>query len=430
MEFVNATYLWGLLGLLVPIAIHLWSRKKVVTIKVGSIKLLQASEPKQTSSVKINEWWLLFLRLLTILLVVLILSEPSITSNQENARVNYLIEPSLIDDYRMASILDTIPETAIRVLEKGFPSLKEYKNKPSSETPKYWQLAQEMHTILADSIVVFSKGLLNGVNGIRPSIPTHTKWVVFESEATIEKTLAVTQKKSFIEVVSVSSDAGTLRFIKDSLALATDGIEINAKGDSIRLKSIRSADWMSLQENSPIQVAIMYNDSLIQQARYLRAAYKAISRFLNRPIQISVLKDLIGVDSSNFNTIVLFRDTSVPNSARNLLIYKPDQVANQLIAKGPTKNTFYLTRLLDSENIVSEQLPEKLLGLLGIRENLATSIQTADSRVLTENELQPSISKEKRAIRKAHVFDITPWLWLLFAVVAVVERIISKLRKQ
>ena len=52
MEFLNATYLWGLLGILLPLAIHLWSRKKVVTIKVGSIKLLQASEPKQNSNIK------------------------------------------------------------------------------------------------------------------------------------------------------------------------------------------------------------------------------------------------------------------------------------------------------------------------------------------------------------------------------------------
>jgi hypothetical protein len=41
MAFLNPLYLWALLGLAIPVAIHLWSRKEGRTIKVGSIKFLK-----------------------------------------------------------------------------------------------------------------------------------------------------------------------------------------------------------------------------------------------------------------------------------------------------------------------------------------------------------------------------------------------------
>ena len=53
MSFLNPTYLWALLGLLIPIAIHLWSKKEGKTVKIGSIELLRESDSKQTSIIKI-----------------------------------------------------------------------------------------------------------------------------------------------------------------------------------------------------------------------------------------------------------------------------------------------------------------------------------------------------------------------------------------
>ena len=43
MSFAHPLYLWTLLGLLVPIAIHLWSKKEAKTIKIGSVQLLSES---------------------------------------------------------------------------------------------------------------------------------------------------------------------------------------------------------------------------------------------------------------------------------------------------------------------------------------------------------------------------------------------------
>ena len=55
MTIKNPTYLWALLGLLVPLAIHLWSRKSGKTVKVGSTQWLIASENTCLSSVQFYE---------------------------------------------------------------------------------------------------------------------------------------------------------------------------------------------------------------------------------------------------------------------------------------------------------------------------------------------------------------------------------------
>lgn len=429
MIFANATYLWGLLGLLLPIAIHLWSRKKVKTIKVGSTKLLQASEPKQTSSIKLNELLLLFLRLLIIFLLVFILAVPSISKTEKNVAINYVIEPSLLNEDRMSSMLDTIPKESVRILENGFPSWDEYEDKEFPKSPFYWQLAQQIHSIASDSIVVFSKGFMKGVKGKRPTIKANTRWITFEQNTAAQKTLEVTHKESYVEVLSSSGDGSILSFKKDTISLDSDLIVMNTSKDSIRLKSSNSKSWLALQRNTPIQIGIVNNDSLQEQIRYFKAAYHGISKFLNRHVEIEILNSLDDVSDYDFDTLISF-DTLAVTSEATILMYSPDEFADELIEKGPTRNIFHLTKLLDSENIVYEHLPERLLRLLDLNIDLEEIIKSNDLRTLAENELQPLKSEEKLLKNTAGIFQLTPWLWMLFILVVVLERILSKLRKQ
>ena len=108
MSFANPTYLWAFLGLLVPIAIHLWSNKEGKVIKVGSIKFLENSESSQSKSIKLNEYLLLFLRLLLLSLLVLILAEPQIHQNSKKSSLTYLIEPSLLKNNMVKSVIDNV----------------------------------------------------------------------------------------------------------------------------------------------------------------------------------------------------------------------------------------------------------------------------------------------------------------------------------
>ena len=102
MTFGNPFYLWTLLGLLVPIAIHLWSKKEAKIIKIGSIKFLTPSDSKQSSRIKLNELWLLFLRMFIISILAIILSEPQWQSKSKNIPITYIVDPILLNTETIA----------------------------------------------------------------------------------------------------------------------------------------------------------------------------------------------------------------------------------------------------------------------------------------------------------------------------------------
>jgi len=428
MIFAKAIYLWGLLGLLLPIAIHMWSRKKVKTIKVGSTKLLEASKPKQTSSIALNELWLLLLRLLTVLLLVLILAEPKITTKKKSTAISYLVESSLLNDERMRSILDTIPQEAVRILKKGFPLWNESDNQITSETPLYWQLAQNLHRIPADSIVVFSKGLIHGLKGRRPKIKANTRWIVVPPDIKNTQVVDVVNKDSFYEILSVSSDNTRLSFKKDSVALNSDIIEFSPEKDSLRVSTSSSKKWATIQKNTPLQIGILKNDSLKNQVQFFRAAYSAISKFLNRPIVFNETNDLNAIE--NFDTFIAFDNTFKQDAETKIILYKPDRFADELITKGSTKNLYHLTRLLNSENIVNEHLPESLIGILKLHEEKENVLSSTDTRTIDEKLIQPLKSNAITIKNTASIIQLAPWLWWFLIVVVLLERALSKYRKQ
>ena len=96
MFFANTMYLWALLGLAVPVAIHLWSKNEGKTIKVGSISLLKESETTQNNTLHLNEWILLLLRMLAVALLVFILAGPFAKAKTKRQDLVYLVEPGLI----------------------------------------------------------------------------------------------------------------------------------------------------------------------------------------------------------------------------------------------------------------------------------------------------------------------------------------------
>ena len=163
MVFLNPLFLWALLGLSIPIAIHFWSKKKVRTIKIGSTQLLKELNPKQTRSISLNHWFLLLLRMLIIILITLILAMPSIEIKNRDFRMTYLVEPSLLNSEKVLKILDTIPEDQIRLLKPGFPLLEERTFQDNKTIPpNYWQLAQQMATLETDSIIVLTQAFQAG----------------------------------------------------------------------------------------------------------------------------------------------------------------------------------------------------------------------------------------------------------------------------
>ena len=235
MTFLHPSYLWALWGLLVPIAIHLWSKKEAKTIMVGSVQLLSESKSKRSSSLQLNEW---LLRLIVLSLVVLLMAKPQWTNKSYAAEVVYLVEPSLTADINLKPILDSLTqENEVRLLEKHFPAYTISENIVNDENvPDYWQLASEMDALNSDSIVVFTKGFLQGLKGMRPRTHNNIHWIQMDvATPAIEKPIWAYKDNERVRLISVISNAERTSFITDEISEGDTTIQPNETGDSIKI---------------------------------------------------------------------------------------------------------------------------------------------------------------------------------------------------
>ena len=428
MFFLNPTYLWALLGLAVPIAIHLWSKKEGKTIKIGSIQLLSEADSKQNSSIKLNELLLLLIRMSLLTLVVVIMAEPQIKRDLENIKLTYLVEPSLVKNKTIVTLLDTITtETSFRLLQKGFPEFNLDEIPNTSETvPNYWQLAQEMNELHSDSIIVFTNGFLKGLKGKRPEINANIEWIILDEGRTSEHIIKATKKDEELELFSSVSSSRSLSFRKDLLPLNSNSIEWSKTKDSIKINN----DWQVVEATKPLNILIFNDISFSKEARYIDAAFKAISKYVNQIINVSNLdKDEASIDTSTYDFIVWLSEQEPLEVSGKLLVYSPDRFASSLIVEGEN-NTFYLTKTLNSEIIVDEHLPEQLIKMLDFNPNLNETISKNDKRVVAKEELRPVNKDVKFQKNYASVLNISKWLWMLLAGLLMLERIVSNYRKQ
>ncbi len=432
MIFLNPAYLWALLGLAVPVAIHLWSRKEGRTIKIGSTKLLRESDPKQSSSLHLNELWLLFLRMLALSVLVLILTEPQLKQKFDPVPVTYLVEPSLLSYEQVTSILDTVnPDASIRLLKPGFP---EYDNDYLSEDfaiPNYWQLAKEMEELETDSIVVFTNAYAAGFKGKRPELNRNINWIVLDPGDPIKEPIIVQRMGDEVRLISIVSDNQRLKFQKEQLPVNSEQIFINEQGDSIIVSSEGREVRLALKTQDSLSVLLVHDDNSQDQLRYLQAAYNALGNYLEIPIEIqSVGVDNIPGDQDNFNTVVWLSSEPAIETSAPLLMYKPDGLATTLIEKGNFSNKYFLTRALNSENIVEGNLAEELFALLNLDPLSEVRLEEYDRRVLSPEEFQPIYTAGVSAKRTEEGTGINTYLWLLLLLLLVAERGLSYYRKQ
>lgn len=76
--FLNSTILLAASAALIPLLIHLFSRRRVKVVKFSSLKYLKEMQKRQLRRLKIRQWLLLILRMLIVLTAVLAFARPTV----------------------------------------------------------------------------------------------------------------------------------------------------------------------------------------------------------------------------------------------------------------------------------------------------------------------------------------------------------------
>ncbi|UBZ09659.1 BatA domain-containing protein [Leeuwenhoekiella palythoae] len=410
MFFANPMYLWALLGLAVPVAIHLWSKDEGRTIKVGSIANLKESENTQTRTLQLNEWLLLLLRMLAITLLVFILAEPFAKTKTRNQDLVYLVEPELLKIDTFKTSMDSLAESkTVKLFLEDFP---EYNAADSVKTvaANYWQLAQDFEMLKADSLVVFSQSLVKGFKGKRPEITEYVNWVTIDSSQSTEGDVTLTQLQDSIEVLELISTKEKLSF----------------------KKSVREADAvqnlntdLEIQSVDTLQVYAFAEDSLQTDLKFLKTGFEALSTYLKRPIAIT---DIAPNETSEGGILIWLSPKGAPEFSGTLLNYQQDMFASDLIIKNGTH--FSLTQNLTRKNVVEQHLAEHLLPLLNLYPELEQAVQKYDRRLLADAFATPLRTAKDQELNHASSIPLTHWFWLALLIALIVERLLSRIRKQ
>ena len=426
MVFANPTYLWALLGLLVPLAIHLWSKKEAKTIKIGSVQLLDESNSRQSSSIQLNEWLLLLLRMLILALIVLLMAGPQWRTKGNQQQVTYFVEPSLANEPTLTTILDSLQEDeSVRLFANGFPEWDlDADYRAEHETPNYWQLAQRLDSLRSDSLVVFTKALSKGFRSKRPNTAKKIHWIVFEQEEFVKNNVVATKNKEDVFLISTVGNGMVTQLQKQKVG---QGYTISASGDSLVLPD-EYRTIVPMLEQPSLAINLYAEEDFKREVQYIKASLKALSIYLNWEISIREIESISNVGNVDMN-IFLGQEPRYPLEGK-WLVFNQSTLAKSLIEPSAHKNLFYLTARLDTKRTVEEHFTEQLLNILDLDHYFAQRITALDNRQLDESQFAPNYKAPIHKKEKAMLVDVSHWLfWLLVGLICL-ERALSKIKKQ
>ena len=444
MHFENPTYLWSLFGVLIPIGIHLWSRREARTIRVGSIELLEASETARSRAIRPNEWWLLALRILIVALLALVLSGPRVWLPSPRQGLVYIIDPSLIQDGAPID-LSGLPGRAsqVRLLQKGLPVWDPDDAPTVSEaSPGYWQLVPELNALPADSVVVYTRGHVNGTRSKRIPSASHIHWVVVPNRDQLAQSLLGRGDSDTLALYTMRSGPDQTTFESRRIPASEGAYSISKGLDSIRLGAGNEVSQVPFQSTEALQAGLYAQPGFEAESAYLEAALGAVSKYLGQEVRVKKGPADAKVMADHPDLLIWLSGDPPPQTDGNVLYFRPDSLAADPIGPDGKKGRYRLTQRPNLENTVSGHLPERLLQLLINPSQWDEAIRKADRRQWEAGMLgvpgrgaPDRAGRNKTANRKGKNIttgsrDLSRYFWIAILALLSGERLLALIRKQ
>lgn len=188
-----------------------------------------------------------------------------------------------------------------------------------------------------------------------------------------------------------------------------------------------SATTVPLRTKDTLQINLYFDEGFEREGQYVEASFRALSVYLRQPIQVQVKEE---PSNERADLQIWFSEEPFKPSDGKWLLMKSNMLAKQLIEPGLTPNIFHLTSRLNPKNTVEQRFTEQLLGILDVDKETKTLVKDMDRRQIDEATLKPNYVAPKRKRERATLVDVSLWVFGLVAGLMLVERLISKYRKQ
>ncbi len=408
ISFSNPVMLWSLLGLAIPLAIHLLSRKQGKVILIGSVRHLQESPSQQFKGIKLNEYWLLLLRALLIIILSFFLAGAQYAPESSNSKKWLIVEKALIEKKVVQKLLDSLSLDGyeLRLLAQGFPLAESNDTYIPSD---YYTLLEELNSHAIHNAIIISHNHASLFMGDVVSLPKNIQWLSIPSDPV----------QYLLSSQEVNSDSLLLRYGYSDADLTYFSTEFIHKSNYKDSVAIKDADTLTIS---------IYAENNFQ---YDKKIIEAALSVIQQNFKTTIIKEDITNKSGNINTgwLIWLSDEAVPAYDCNL-IYLHNQDYSQLVKK-VSFNRWALTQRLNQEVATQQHL---ILALASLFINMEAQQKRAlehDARYLSDSLAFTSLANEKVAALSPLVYQpLTNILLMLFFSLFILERSLAYIRNQ
>ena len=210
----------ALLGLLVPVAIHLWNRRPGREVAVGSLRWLAAGANRRLRNLKPEQLWLLLLRAVLLAVLAVAVAEPVWRQAQPASRGQILLGPEVLDTPAFTALRPTIDSLrrrgyVVRWLATGFARVpgaawrtdsagrhqgRATLNMGTSDGAAGFQWARVQQAVglfVGQPLLVVTGATLRDFQGAHPPLPATVTW----------QTLPIDTPKTWLQAAALRADS-------------------------------------------------------------------------------------------------------------------------------------------------------------------------------------------------------------------------------
>jgi hypothetical protein len=319
LTLANPSALLALLGLLVPLAIHLWNRRPGREVAVGSLRWLAAGANRRLRNLRLEQVWLLLLRAALLAALALALAGPQWRQPLPAGRGQVLVSRALADGSSLAAVRPTLDSLrrrgyALRWLAAGLPVI----------TPAEWQadslgrknaaansladqlawarIQQAADSFPGQPLVAVTPAALRTFGGPHSALPSSLTWQTVPTRTASLWLQAAAASSDSLRLLLGQSDEKQTTFRVLRVAKPQPGATIAVAGlPALRYETaagqpqLRPAVADSAQpqpavpvRTGPLRVVLYAPAGATEEARYLRAALRAAAVGLPAPLALTV----------------------------------------------------------------------------------------------------------------------------------------------
>jgi hypothetical protein len=397
-QVLNPVWLWGLSGTLIPLAIHLLSRKQGPVIKIGSVRHLSESTTSSFRSFRLNEVWLLIVRILLILLLSLLLADVRVNLPLSKTKSFWaLIEQGL--EASLSTVLDSLQNNGyeLRYLATDFPTIK---TQLSKHQPDYYKLINELKEKHLENIIVFASNRIGNFIGPAEFLPTHIQWV------------SISPSETSFNQFSVLASADSVSLRKGfSNEIETYFETVNVENNTTYSPTLPDT----------ITLALYAAPGFEEDKRIMMAVLATINKHTPHHLTIKPLQSIDGIEFANYDWVINLSDEINGQNISDKSISYQDTLARVIIQV--KKNKWLLTQRLNFENAIQQNLTVQFMQLL------FSDDAQQDCRVMPEN-FRWKISDGTTHATLTELNSLADWIAFLFMALLITERLLAWKRKQ